>query len=127
MSDIVERLRNTTFLQVSHPHFAPIAEAAHEAADEIESLRSRLAELESRQSTHHCVNCEESGRRLALAESYIEALEQNLNDFVDLKTMDEAIAWRAADSAPAEQPCGHPWKARHGVKCILCSSAGPAL
>ena len=35
--------------------------------------------------------------RLALAEAYIEALEQNLNDFVDLKTMDEAIAWRAAN------------------------------
>ena len=41
--------------------------------------------------------------RLALAEAYIEALEQNLNDFVDLKTMDEAIAWRAAVSATVSQ------------------------
>lgn len=51
MTDIVERLRNTTFLQVSHPHFAPIAEAAHEAADEIESLRSLLAEAERNEGT----------------------------------------------------------------------------
>ena len=28
--------------------------------------------------------------------------------------------------APALQPCGHPWKAQHDFKCILCSSPGPA-
>jgi uncharacterized protein YdcH (DUF465 family) len=38
---LVQRLRNTTFLQVSHPHFAPIAEASHEAADEIERLQDQ--------------------------------------------------------------------------------------
>jgi hypothetical protein len=27
-------------------------------------------------------------------------------------------------SAPALQPCGHPWKAQHNFKCILCSSPG---
>ena len=31
------------------------------------------------------------------------------------------------DSAPALQPCGHPWKAQHDFKCILCSSPGTAL
>ena len=125
----------------------------------------------------YCWQCLQA--RLALAEAYIEALEQNLNDFVDLKTVDEAIAWRAAvsasvvqykpceicttqswcethgcqcypvsavqperccldyprcdcnsppepDSAPTLQPCGHPWKAQHDFKCILCSSPGDA-
>jgi hypothetical protein len=43
-SDLIKRLRGTTFLQVSHPHFAPMAEAAHEAADEIESLLELLKE-----------------------------------------------------------------------------------
>lgn len=28
------------------------------------------------------------------------------------------------DNAPALQPCGHPWKAQHDFKCILCSSPG---
>ena len=28
------------------------------------------------------------------------------------------------DNAPALQPCGHPWKAQHDSKCILCSSPG---
>jgi hypothetical protein len=28
------------------------------------------------------------------------------------------------DGAPALQPCGHPWKAQHDSKCILCSSPG---
>jgi hypothetical protein len=44
MSDLIERLRGTTFLQVSHPHFKNIAEAAHEAADEIERLERELGE-----------------------------------------------------------------------------------
>ena len=26
------------------------------------------------------------------------------------------------DNAPTLQPCGHPWKAQHDFKCILCSS-----
>ena len=30
------------------------------------------------------------------------------------------------DSAPTLQPCGHPWKAQHDSKCILCSSPGTA-
>jgi hypothetical protein len=30
------------------------------------------------------------------------------------------------DSAPTLQPCGHPWKAQHDFKCILCSSPGDA-
>lgn len=30
------------------------------------------------------------------------------------------------DNAPALQPCGHPWKAQHDSKCILCSSPGDA-
>ena len=48
MSDrttLVQRLRNTTFLQVSHPHFAPIAEAAHEAADELDRLNAQTLAL----------------------------------------------------------------------------------
>ena len=28
------------------------------------------------------------------------------------------------DNAPTLQPCGHPWKAQHDFKCILCSSPG---
>ena len=28
------------------------------------------------------------------------------------------------DNAPTLQPCGHPWKAQHNFKCILCSSPG---
>ena len=28
------------------------------------------------------------------------------------------------DNAPTLQPCGHPWKAQHDSKCILCSSPG---
>jgi hypothetical protein len=28
------------------------------------------------------------------------------------------------DDAPTVQPCGHPWKAQHDFKCILCSSPG---
>ena len=31
------------------------------------------------------------------------------------------------EDAPALQPCGHPWKAQHDFKCILCSSPGTAL
>jgi hypothetical protein len=31
------------------------------------------------------------------------------------------------DNAPTLQPCGHPWKAQHDSKCILCSSPGSAL
>ena len=31
------------------------------------------------------------------------------------------------DNAPTLQPCGHPWKAQHNFKCILCSSPGTAL
>jgi hypothetical protein len=30
-------------------------------------------------------------------------------------------------SAPAAQPCGHPWKAQHDFKCILCSSPVSAV
>lgn len=30
------------------------------------------------------------------------------------------------DNAPTLQPCGHPWKAQHDFKCILCSSPGDA-
>lgn len=33
-----------------------------------DALAARLAELESRQSTHHCENCEATGQRLAEAE-----------------------------------------------------------
>ncbi len=28
--------------------------------------------------------------------------------------------------APTLQPCGHPWKAQHDFKCILCSAPGDA-
>ena len=28
------------------------------------------------------------------------------------------------DNAPTLQPCGHPWKAQHDFKCILCSAPG---
>ena len=30
------------------------------------------------------------------------------------------------EDAPTLQPCGHPWKAQHDFKCILCSSPGTA-
>jgi hypothetical protein len=88
--------------------------------DEIDRLKARLAE----EQMQHCEtlnhNAEigtaltEARARLAKAEAYIEALEQNLNDFVDLKTMDEAVAWRATGSAAAHVHTDECWEPDSG-------------
>jgi hypothetical protein len=92
-------------------------------AAEIESLRSRLAEAE---------------RVISLWAEWDRAADFYRRCKADPKSsevgaMRDAVEWLCslaakdpADSAPAVQPCGHPWKAQHDFKCILCSSPGPA-
>lgn len=69
-------------------------------------------------------------------EKEIERLEARLQEAERLLRLatDTCSGWceeqidaflRPTDSAPAVQPCGHPWKAQHDFKCILCSSPDP--
>ena len=99
MSDIVERLRSTNALPIIRP-----TKLEREAADEIERLRAGLQLIAN--DKNRLMN---------------EVARQTAASILGGKPIGGVAEW---PYAPTLQPCGHPWKAQHDFKCILCSSPG---
>lgn len=118
-------------------HLAYAASTGDECAVEVEALRTRAENAE-----RALEQCEARLAELERNEGTLLGMIRHQQDVLRecLPYINESMAGRrpgrcaddiraavkalTADSAPALQPCGHPWKAQHDSKCILCSSPG---